>query len=147
MKHISSERKTNIINRYYNGDPVAELTEATGIARSTIYGWLKADRESAKKPVTKKTVNDLNRAIIRLSTLIEILQKVFDVENIPTRIRMGELERLYGEYNIHNLCDALMVPRGTFYNHLKRNKRDNSWYSQRLEVLRGQRQEIYVDDR
>ena len=35
MKHISSERKTNIINRYYNGDPVAELTEATGIARST----------------------------------------------------------------------------------------------------------------
>ena len=27
MKHISSERKTNIINRYYNGDPVAELTE------------------------------------------------------------------------------------------------------------------------
>ena len=52
MKHISSERKTNIINRYYNGDPVAELTEATGIARSTIYGWLKADRESAKKPVT-----------------------------------------------------------------------------------------------
>ena len=77
MKHISSERKTNIINRYYNGDPVAELTEATGIARSTIYGWLKADRESAKKPVTKKTVNDLNRAIIRLSTQIEILQKVF----------------------------------------------------------------------
>lgn len=129
MKHISSERKTNIINRYYNGDPVAELTEATGIARSTIYGWLKADRESAKKPVTKKTVNDLNRAIIRLSTQIEILQKVFDVENIPTRIRMGELERLYGEYNIHNLCDALMVPRGTFYNHLKRNKRDNSWYA------------------
>lgn len=147
MKHISSERKTNIINRYYNGDPVAELTEATGIARSTIYGWLKADRESAKKPVTKKTVNDLNRAIIRLSTQIEILQKVFDVENIPTRSRMGELERLYGEYNIHNLCDALMVPRGTFYNHLKRNKRDNSWYAQRREVLREQIQEIYDDNR
>ena len=147
MKHISSETKTNIINRYNNGESVVELTEATGIARSTIYGWLKADRESAKKPVTKKTVNDLNRAIIRLSTQIEILQKVFDVENIPTRIRMGELERLYGEYNIHNLCDALMVPRGTFYNHLKRNKRDNSWYAQRREVLREQIQEIYDDNR
>ena len=147
MKHISSETKTNIINRYNNGESVVELTEATGVARSTIYGWLKADRESAKKPVTKKTVNDLNRAIIRLSTQIEILQKVFDVENIPTRIRMGELERLYGEYNIHNLCDALMVPRGTFYNHLKRNKRDNSWYAQRREVLREQIQEIYDDNR
>ena len=147
MKHISSETKTNIINRYYNGESIAELIETTGIARSTIYGWLKADRESAKKPVTKKTVNDLNRAVIRLSTLIEILQKVFDVENIPTRIRLEELERLYGEYNIHNLCDALMVPRGTFYNHLKRNKRDNSWYAQRREVLREQIQEIYDDNR
>ena len=54
MKHISSETKTNIINRYYNGESVVELTEATGVARSTIYGWLKADRESAKKPVTNR---------------------------------------------------------------------------------------------
>ena len=54
MKHISSETKTNIINRYYNGESIAELIETTGIARSTIYGWLKADRESAKKPVTNR---------------------------------------------------------------------------------------------
>ena len=146
MKHISKETKASIINRYNNGESVVELTEDTGVARSTIYGWLKANRESVKKPVSKKTVNDLNRAIIRLSTLIEILQKVFDVENIPTRIRMGELERLYGEYNIHNLCDALMVPRGTFYNHLKRNKRGSSWYAKRRESLREQIQEIYDDN-
>ena len=63
MKHISKETKASIINRYNNGESVVELTEATGVARSTIYGWLKADRESAKKPVTKKTVNDLNRAV------------------------------------------------------------------------------------
>ena len=147
MKHISKETKASIINRYNNGESVVELTEATGVARSTIYGWLKADRESAKKPVTKKTVNDLNRAVIRLSTLIKILQKVFDVENIPTQIRLEKLERLYEEYNIHNLCDALMVPRGTFYNHIKRNKRDNSWYSQRREIIREQIQEIYDDNR
>lgn len=147
MKHISKETKASIINRYNNGESVVELTEDTGVARSTIYGWLKANRESVKKPVSKKTVNDLNRAIIRLSTLIEILQKVFDVENIPTRIRLEELERLYGEYNIHNLCDALMVPRGTFYNHLKRNKRGSSWYAQRREVLREQIQEIFDDNR
>ena len=79
MKHISSETKTNIINRYYNGESIAELTEATGIARSTIYGWLKANRESVKKPVSKKTVNDLNRSVIRFSMQIDILRKVFDV--------------------------------------------------------------------
>ena len=146
MKKISFETKESIINRYFNGESVTELTEATGIARSTIYGWLKASQsESENKPVNKKTVNDLERKIIRLSTIIEIMQKVFDVENIPTQIRLEELERLYGEYNVHNLCDALMVPRGTFYNHIKRNKRDNAWYAKRRESLREEIQKIYYD--
>ena len=73
------------------------------------------------------------------------MQKVFDVENIPTQVRLEELERLYGEYNVHNLCDALMVPRGTFYNHIKRNKRDNAWYAKRRESLREEIQKIYYD--
>ena len=146
MKKISIETKTDIINRYFNGESVTELTEAIGVARSTIYGWLKASQsESENKPVNKKTVNDLERKIIRLSTIIEIMQKVFDVENIPTQIRLEELERLYGEYNVHNLCDALMVPRGTFYNHIKRNKRDNAWYAKRRESLREEIQKIYYD--
>ena len=146
MKKISFETKESIINRYFNGESVAELTEATGVARSTIYGWLKASQsESENKPVNKKTVNDLERKIIRLSTIIEIMQKVFDVENIPTQIRLEELERLYGDYNVHNLCDALMVPRGTFYNHIKRNKRDNAWYAKRRESLREEIQKIYYD--
>ena len=146
MKKISIETKTDIINRYFNGESVTELTEAIGVARSTIYGWLKASQsESENKPVNKKTVNDLERKIIRLSTIIEIMQKVFDVENIPTQIRLEELERLYGDYNVHNLCDALMVPRGTFYNHIKRNKRDNAWYAKRRESLREEIQKIYYD--
>ena len=148
MKQISIETKTSIINRFNNGESVSELTEATGVARSTIYGWIKAAQsDSENKLVNRKTVNDLESKVIRLSTLIEILQKVFDVENIPTRIRLEELEKLYGDYNVHNLCDALMVPRGTFYNHIKRNKRDNSWYAQRRENLREQIQEIYDDNR
>ena len=83
MKQISIETKTSIINRFNNGESVSELTEATGVARSTIYGWIKAAQsDSENEPVNKKTVNNLESKVIRLSTLIEILQKVFDVENI-----------------------------------------------------------------
>ena len=72
-----------IINRFNNGESVSELTEATGVARSTIYGWIKAAQsDSENEPVNKKTVNNLESKVIRLSTLIEILQKVFDVENM-----------------------------------------------------------------
>ena len=148
MKRISTETKTSIINQFYNGESVAKLAEDSGISRSTIYEWLKtAQNENSEKPVTKTTVDGLKRTITRLSALIEILQKVFDVENIPTQFRLEELEKLYGDYNVHNLCEALKVPRGTFYNHIKRNKRDNTWYAQRREKLREQIQEIYDDNR
>lgn len=148
MKRISTETKTSIINQFYNGESVAKLAEDSGISRSTIYEWLKtAQNENSEKPVTKTTVDGLKRTITRLSALIEILQKVFDVENIPTQFRLEELEKLYGDYNVHNLCEALKVPRGTFYNHIKRNKKDNTWYAQRREKLREQIQEIYDDNR
>ncbi len=39
------------------------------------------------------------------------------------------------------------VSRGTFYNHIFRNKRDNTWYAKRREELRLQIQEIYDDSK
>lgn len=41
------------------------------------------------------------------------------------------------------ICDALDIPRGTFYNHILRNKKDNIWYAKRKEELRIRIQEIY----
>ncbi len=44
------------------------------------------------------------------------------------------------------ICDALKVPRDTFYNYIFRNKRDNTWYSKRREEFRIRIQEIYDDN-
>lgn len=41
------------------------------------------------------------------------------------------------------LCEALDVPRGTFYNHILRSEKDNTTYSKRREELRIKVQEIY----
>lgn len=38
--------------------------------------------------------------------------------------------------NVHTLCEALNVARGTYYNHILRNKRDNVWYRKREEEYR-----------
>ena len=38
---------------------------------------------------------------------------------------------------------AFNIPRGTFYNHVLRNKKDNTWYAKRREELRLRIQEIY----
>ena len=150
MKRVSNETKQIIINQFTNGMSVASLSETTGIPRSTIYGWLKAAQNNGslkKKPVNKKRVLDLESSVTRLTTLVEILQRVFEVERIPTSLRLEEMEKIYEDYNVHNLCDALLVPRSTFYNHIKRNKRTLAWYAVRREELREQIREIYDDNR
>ena len=57
------------------------------------------------------------------------------------------LERLYGQFSVHVLCEALDVPRGTFYNHIKRNKRGNSSYAKHREELREAIQDIFDESR
>ena len=44
------------------------------------------------------------------------------------------------------ICDALDIARGTYYNHVLRNKRDNTWYAKRREELRIQIQDIFEEN-
>lgn len=74
--------------------------------------------------------------------MVRILKHVRCTVDAPLPDRLMEIERLQGEYQIHPLCDALEVSRGTFYNHIKRNKRENSIYAKRREALRKQILEI-----
>lgn len=53
---------------------------------------------------------------------------------------------MYKKYSVHVLCDALEVARGTFYNHIKRNKRDNVWYKKRRESLCDDIRRIFDDN-
>lgn len=61
----------------------------------------------------------------------------------PLQDKLMAVEQLYGQYSVHQLCEALDIARGTFYNHILRNKRDNTWYAKRREELRVKIQEIY----
>lgn len=45
------------------------------------------------------------------------------------------------------LCEALDVSRGTFYNHIFRNKRDNVWYLKRREELREKIQQVFDESK
>ena len=50
---------------------------------------------------------------------------------------------LYGQYSVHMICEALNVSPGTFYNHILRNKRDNTYHSKRREELRLKIRDVY----
>lgn len=81
-----------------------------------------------------------------MENIIQVLQSVSCTTNDPLEFKLEALEKLYGQYSVHVLCDALKVPRGTFYNYILRNKRDNTWYAKRQEELRSKIQQIYDDN-
>ena len=147
----TDEEKQKIIDRYISGgEASAGILADTGIPKSTFYSWLKAYKEkqvnSKRKPINIRNFHLLENKVVRLEGIIEILQSVTCTAKSPLKERLCAAEQLYRKYNVHMICDALKIPRGTFYNHVFRNKKDNTWYSKRKEELRMRIQEIYDEN-
>ena len=66
--------------------------------------------------------------------------------NDPLSIKLPALEALQGQYSVHQLCEAMDILRGTYYNYILRNKRTHTWYAIRRENLREEIQRIYDEN-
>lgn len=144
-KNYSSEEKASAIARYLEGgESVLAISTDTGISRSSLYAWIKEERNTADiVEFSLKNFRIMVNRVSRLEGIIEILQRVNCTVSSPLEAKLPAMEELYSQYSVHMLCDALQVPRGTFYNYIFRNKRDNTWYAKRREELRIRIQEIY----
>ena len=149
MNKYTENEKSTITARYNNGESVADIVRDTQIPRSTIYAWIKetAAGESSRKTVSLKNYRILEKKLTRLQGIIEILKKVDCSANDPLEVKLPALEALQAQYSVHILCEALDVPRGTYYNYILRNKRTHTWYAKRREELRLEIQRIYDDSR
>ena len=79
--------------------------------------------------------------------MLAIIHKLGISINASLKEKLNAMTPLYGKYNVHWLCEAMQVDRGTFYNHIFRNKKDNTWYSERREILREEILKIYEENR
>lgn len=153
MKTIyTEEEKQSLIEEYLsNKVPVGELLASAGVPRSTFYGWLRTYQEE-RQATNRKTIDFRNfhlleTKVARLEGIIEILKKSPCSVQAPLKERLSYAEQIYSQYTIHMICEALSIDRGTFYNHVLRNKRDNAWYAKRREELRVRIQEVYDENR
>ncbi len=142
------EQKQAVIDRYISdGESAASILADTEIPKSTFYNWLRAYRDEQnaikRKTVNIRSFNLLEIKVARLKGIIEILKSATCTPKSPLKQRLYAAEQLYGKYSVHMICDAFDIPRGTFYNHVLRNKKDNTWYAKRREELRIRIQEIY----
>lgn len=149
MKY-TPEEKRQLVMRYQNGESVSHICSETGISRSTFYSWVKPYQTTLTETgvlVTPQEFALLKRRVEKLESIINVLKSVDCTVSSPLKEKLAALETLYGQYSIHTLCDALEVSRGTFYNYIFRNKRDNSSYARRREELSRLISEIYDENR
>lgn len=144
--NYTDEEKTNIIAQRKKGISVQQLSRQYGISVRTIYRWSKLYCEAnpgVKRTFTLKEHDMLQRRVNKLENIVAILKTVNCAASAPLKEKLDELEKLYGQYDVHTLCEALEVSRGTFYNHILRNKRSNAWFEKRREEYRILIWEVY----
>ena len=134
-------------SKFRNGEAVCDIVKETGVPRSTIYYWIKQYKklEELNDITLKKTLDNLQRKYKKSQQICEVLKSVNCTPNSPLKTKLYELEKLYGKYSVHVLCEALDVNRGTFYNHILRNKKQNTSYAQRRAVLSEAIRQIYEE--
>ena len=146
-KRATKEEKEAVVQRVKDGETVAELVKTTRFARSSIYSWIKESKLNLPEHVKLKDFSRLKMQYRRLQTVIEILQTAPCTATAPLRERLETIEQMSKEYNVNVLCFALKVAHGTYYNHILRNKRENSIYAKRKAELKPIIEEIYHKSR
>ena len=147
----SEEEKRILVSLYYSGKTVSDVCQEHQISRSTFYTWVQAYRpvesKDSSRTITPKDFDSLLRRCEKQEQIIAVLKSIPAIADVTTQEKLAVLEPFYGQFSVHVLCEALDVPRGTFYNHIKRNKRDNSSYAKHREELRTAIQEIFEESR
>ncbi len=149
---FTHEEKQAILDRYISkSESPTSIIKSVGSSKSTFYKWLsdykREQAEAKRKGLTLRSFNLLEAKVKRLEGIIEIIKKANVLPNAPLQQKLYVAEKLSGEYSVHMICDALDIARGTYYNHVLRNKRDNTWYAKRREELRIKIQEIFDETR
>lgn len=88
----------------------------------------------------------MRQYITQLEQTIEVLQKASCTASAPLKEKLNALAQLHGQYTVYVLCDAMNMDRGTFYNHLYRNKKDNSSHQFRRNQLSDMIRQVYEEN-
>lgn len=136
-----TEFKVKTIRRYEKGESIKTLNEELHISQSTLYQWRKEYR-SIKTPTCTYTPTEFDTVCRRLQKLehhMEIIQQSGFLSNVPLQKKLAALEEIYSQpdnpCSVHELCDALGVVRGTFYNHIFRREGRSKYQEEQAQLM------------
>ena len=145
-KLYSLEFKSKVVNAHLRGKSISELAQEHNLSRTTIYDWIDEaqEKEDTKDvPINLRTIHDLKARCQRLETIIEILKSAPCCPSAPLSEKFEAITQMSTRYNVNILCESLDVAKGSYYNHIKRNKKENTLYAQKIKELTPIVEKIY----
>ena len=149
-KKYPDEFKVKAIRRYEKGESIQSLCQELHISQSTLYHWRReyCSIQTATHTYTPKEFDSITRRLQKAEHKLEIIQLSGYLSKVPLQDRIATLEHLHTEftkvYSVHELCEALAVARGTFYNHIFR-RADRSKYESEQAQLALKVKQIFDD--
>jgi transposase InsO family protein len=131
-KNYTEKQRNEILQQYWFGVPVAIIAADTGIAKSTLYKWIKAT-EKEPKAINMSDFRILKQRCETLEKMVEILQISPCTVSAPLHDRYEVIKDLSDTYSISLLCKTLMVAKGSYFNHLKA-KEDTVYARKKKEI-------------
>ena len=120
-KKISKNKQKRLARLYRRGTSITELSRQHGLSKSSIYYWGHKYYASPHsiKAVTTQELNSLKRTASRTARKLEICQKCLRGLELTPKEKYAFMDSIYGQYSLHEICEAMDVDRGTYYNHLR----------------------------
>ena len=147
-KQYPLEFKTQVVQACKQGLSIPDASERYQVAKSTLYRWMQ-EIHLTEDESTAVDYPALQRQNARLGHLLQIIRLSKLIDEAPLRKRLEILARLheqFAQYSVHELCEALNVSRGTFYNHIFR-KADRTKHLEEQRQLMLQVQQIFDDSK
>ena len=155
-KNYDVQMQKSVAKRCLDGERVAIVAMEMGVPKSTLYTWIskmKAELAnhdriySENKALDPREYFKQRERITKLEGMLEVLKTASGVIDIPLADKLKILDELYQneKYSVHVMCEALDVPRGTFYNYINRGKRGNTVAARRREEMRHKIMAIFYD--
>ena len=146
-KQYPEDFKKQVVQFYENGQIISSICQEYQIAQSTFYRWIKEHRLITSDQLTYSPADfyRLSQHLTKTSNQLEIIKLSKCISSLSLKKRLSILVELYENFNhfsVHEICDAMEVARGTFYNHIFR-KADRSQYIQEQNELIVQVQQIF----
>lgn len=148
-KNYSQEQKAGIVNSYLSGKTISELNSEFGVSRSTIYKWIDESSKCQKpdRKVNMRDYFDLKQQCEQQKLMIEILQNAPCTIAAPLAERYEYILNLSEKYSVNLLCKTMKVAKGSYYNHILRNKKENTKFEEKKRELKPIIEKIFDDSK